>query len=518
MRSRDGRPPTAPPSGRHPALLVRGLTKVFGAQRALDSVDLTVEAGEIHALVGHNGSGKSTLVKILAGYHQPEPGACAEVAGRELALGSAEAARAAGLRFVHQNLGLVGAMTVSDNFRIAGGGRWLAPLRRRAERAAARRAVAAIGYDISPTAAVADLTEAERTAVAVARALEDFDGVPLLVLDEPTASLSAPEVERLFAAIRRVADDGTAILFVSHHLDEVLGLADTVTVLRDGRRVATRPARGLGHDELVELMLGRRLLDSVATKEETAAPEAAHPRMVVSDLRGRTVAGLDLDVRAGEILGVAGLTGSGREEVASLLCGRLPRGGEMTVDGVPVPPGDPHAAVNAGIAYVPADRADATMPRAPVRENLTLADLAPFWRGGRLRRGAEQRESERWIRTLDVRPAHPERSIAELSGGNQQKVVLARWLRTAPSVLVLDEPTQGVDVGSKADIHRLIDDAAAAGTAVVICSTDDDELARLATEVIVMRRGKASVRLTRSEASSERIEQEQLASEGLVLH
>ncbi len=507
MGSRDGRPP---------ALLLRGLTKVFGVQRALDAVDVTVEAGEIHALVGHNGSGKSTLVKILAGYHQPEPGAHADVAGGALALGSADAARAAGLRFVHQNLGLIGPMTVADNFRIAGGGRWLAPLRRRAERDAARRAIAAIGYDISPTAAVGDLTEAERTAVAVARALEDFDGVPLLVLDEPTASLSAPEVEQLFSAIRRVADDGTAILFVSHHLDEVLGLADTVTVLRDGRRVATRPAHGLGHDELVELMLGRQLLDAIPTGERTGEPDSARPRLVVSGLRGQTVAGLDLEVRAGEILGVAGLTGSGREEVAGLLCGRLPRGGDVTVDGGSVPPGDPHAAVAAGIAYVPADRAQATMPRAPVRENLTLADLAPFWRGGRLRRGVERRESERWIGELDVRPANPERPIAELSGGNQQKVVLARWLRTTPSVLVLDEPTQGVDVGSKADIHRLIDAAAAAGTAVVVCSTDDDELARLATEVIVMRRGKASVRLARSEASSERIEQEQLAPDVLI--
>ena len=296
-------------------------------QRALDAVDVTVEAGEIHALVGHNGSGKSTLVKMLAGYHQPEPGAHADVAGGALALGSADAARAAGLRFVHQNLGLIGPMTVADNFRIAGGGRWLAPLRRRAERDAARRAIAAIGYDISPTAAVGDLTEAERTAVAVARALEDSDGVPLLVLDEPTASLSAPEVEQLFAAVRRVADDGTAILFVSHHLDEVLGLADTVTVLRDGRRVATRPAararaRRARRADARAAVAGRHPHGGA-----DRGAGSARPRLVVSGLRGQTVAGLDLEVRAGEIVGVAGLTGSGREEVAGLLCGRLPRGG-----------------------------------------------------------------------------------------------------------------------------------------------------------------------------------------------
>jgi ribose transport system ATP-binding protein len=491
--------------------VVGDTSKTFGAQVALDRVDLEIAAGEIHALVGQNGSGKSTLVKILAGYHDPDPGAAAEVAGRSFALGSDAAAREAGLRFVHQDLGLVDHLSVSDNFRLGRGGRSLGLVRRRAERADANRALRALGYEISPTALVGTLAESERTAIAVARALDHFESVPLLVLDEPTASLPGPEVERLFAALRRIAAEGTAILFISHHLDEVLGLADRVTVLRDGRRVATTHVGELSHDALVELMLGRRLKTETVAHERAGGQVAKPARLVASGLSGQTIVSLDLRVAAGHVIGIAGLTGSGREEVAGLLAGRLPRSGEVRVDGRAVSAGNPKAAIGAGICYVPADRtAQGLLPQACVRENLTLVDLSPFWSRAVLRRGLEKRETERWVAKLDVRPASTERVVTELSGGNQQKVVLARWLRVAPAVLVLDEPTQGVDVGSKADIHRLVGEAAAAGAAVIVCSTDDDELARLATEVIVLRRGRAAVRLTGEEISPERIEQEQL--------
>jgi len=494
------------------ALWITGLTKDFGGQRALDAVDLGVEPGEIHALVGHNGSGKSTLVKILAGYHQPEQGAHARVAGADFPLGSPAAARAAGLRFVHQDLGLVESLTVADNLRLAADARLLAPLRRRAERVAADQALAALGYDIAPTARVGDLARSERTAVAVARALDGHGSTgpaSLLVLDEPTASLSAAEADRLFGAVRKVAAAGTAVLFVSHHLDEVLGMCDRVTVLRDGRRIDTRPAAELTHEALVELMLGHSIGHSHTSRP--ASTSGPPPRLVVRGLFGTTLTGLDLAVAPGEVLGISGLTGSGREEVAGLLAGRIPRGGDVDVDGVPVEPGDPRAAIAAGIAYVPAERARALLPRSGVRENLTLADLRPFRRGHRLHRGAEQRETQRWITELGIRPAEPERPVAQLSGGNQQKVVLARWLRTHPAVLVLDEPTQGVDVGAKADIHRLIEEAAAAGAAVVVCSTDDAELARLAGTVLVLRRGRAATRLTGADVTDKRIEHELLA-------
>src|SRR5436190_2203682 len=362
-----------------PALSLLGLSKTFGAQRALENVDLTIRRGGIHALVGQNGSGKSTLVKILAGYHDPDAGAQAEVAGRTLALGSAAAAKAAGLRFVHQDLGLVEPMTVADNFRMDRGGVALAPVHRRSEHAQARHALEKLGYDISPTTVVASLVESERTAVALARALADVADVPLLVLDEPTASLPRPEAERLFAAIRRVAAAGTAVLFISHHLDEVLRLADHVTVLRDGFRVATTHVGDLSQHLLIEMMLGRQLLDATALRDRVDTDDEEPPRIIARGLGGHTVAGIDLHVRGGEVLGIAGLTGSGREEVASLVAGRLPRAGTVAIDGKAVPPGDPRAAIVAGVAFVPADRERALLGRASVRENVTLANLAPFW-------------------------------------------------------------------------------------------------------------------------------------------
>jgi ribose transport system ATP-binding protein len=497
------------------ALRIRNLSKTFPGQRALDAVDLEIAPGEIHALVGQNGSGKSTVVKILAGYHHPDRDAVAEVADVPFDLGSASAAAAAGLRFVHQDLGLVEAMTVADNFRMNRRLRALAPLRRGEDRRAARDAMSALGYDVDPARRVAELAESERTAVGVARALDGAgaDGrFPLLVLDEATAALPGPEVERLFGALRRVAASGTAVLFISHYLDEVLSIADRVTILRDGKRVATAASVDLSHERLANLMLGRELVAEAAahTRLEPAAA-GGRPALAVHGVGGAELAPLNLAVQPGEVVGIAGLTGSGRDELASLLSGRRLRVGEVLVDGRPIPPFDPRAAIDAGLCAVPADRAnDALFRLSTLRENLTIGDLRPFWSGRRLHTRAEKDHAKVWIEELDVRPARSEAIIGELSGGNQQKVVMARWFRCTPRVLVLDEPTQGVDVGSKADIHRLVDLASTRGTATVVCSSDSAELERLCSRVIVLQRGVVIAELRGAEITSERIEETQL--------
>ena len=498
------------------ALQVRNLSKTFPGQRALAGVDLDVRAGEIHALVGQNGCGKSTLVKVLAGYHEPDPDAEVLVGGKRLSFGSPGAARQAGMRFVHQDLGLVLALSVSDNFRLGTLERQsLAPLDRASERRQVADGLRSLGHDVEPRTLVGSLSESERTAVALARALDDWEhGTDLLVLDEVTASMPWSEASRLFQSLRRIADRGVGVLFVSHHLDEVLTVSDRVTVLRDGLKVTTADTAELSHRRLVELMLGRELLDDVTQHVRSHDHHEVQPALTAAGLRGDVVNGLDISVPPGEVLGVAGLTGSGREEIGGLLAGRLARGGTVSVDDRTIEPGAPAAAIAAGVCYVPGDRArEAVLPTGNVRENLTVSDLSRFWRGGRLRSRRERAEVRQWVDELTIRPGRTEIGITSLSGGNQQKVIIARWLRVAPRVLVLDEPTQGVDVGSKADIHRLVDTAVDAGAAVIVCSTDPEELARLSTRVIVLHRGAIVATLEGDQVTADQIEQRQLQAD-----
>jgi ribose transport system ATP-binding protein len=494
-------------------LRVTGLTKRFDATLALDGVDLDVAVGEVHALVGHNGSGKSTLIKVLAGFHEPDRGSV-HLAGEPLTFGSAAASLAAGLRFVHQDLGLVNTLSTVENLALGVGydsglgGR----IRWSAERQAARRRMRNLGYEIDPRRPVGELAAAERTGVAIARALRDAQNARLLVVDEPTAMLPRHEVAALFEAIRRVRDRGLGVIYVSHRLDEVFAIADRVTVLRDGRRVGTFAVDDLDEPRLVKLMTGGTPLQS---RSDARATERANALLAVRGVRGAALTGVDFDVAGGEVVGVAGLTGSGREELLALLFGaRERRAGDVRVAGASLAPGRPAEAIAAGMALVPADRHGCgCVNTLSMRENLVLTDVRRHaTRAGLLRRDAERAESRRWIASLSVRPAEPDAPFMSLSGGNQQKIVLAKWLRLRPRVLLLDEPTQGVDVQAKAIIHRLARQAAAEGAAVVIASSDDADLSDCCDRVLIVRDGRIAGELRGDEIDSQALAHLQLAA------
>jgi ribose transport system ATP-binding protein len=493
------------------ALEVRALSKTFAGTTVLDGVDFDVRAGEVHALVGQNGSGKSTLIKVLAGFHDPDPGAAVKLDGRPLALHSTAASRAAGLRFVHQDLGLVGTLDTAENLALGRGydtgfgGR----IRWRAARREARERMRALGYDFDVRRPVAELAAAERTGIAIARALHDWEQARILVLDEPTAALPRHEVAVLFEAVRRVRAQGLGVIYVSHRLDEVFDIGDRVTVLRDGKRVTTAGVDELDEEQLVSLMIGG------ANLRQPRARVAAGSDVVLSahGICGVVVDNVDLTIHAGEVVGIAGLTGSGREEILPLLFGTVTRHGEVAVREHAVEP-SPAASKRAGVALVPADRhAAGSVTSMTLGENCTLTDLRRHsWGPALLRRSEERTEVAGWITALDVRPPRPEAVFASLSGGNQQKIVLAKWLRMKPAVLLLDEPTQGIDVHAKATIHALTRDVAAGGSAIVMASSDDAELCDTCDRVLVMRDGRVVAEVDGQRATPEEIARLQLGA------
>ncbi len=480
------------------ALEVHGLCKTFGATRALLPLDLRVERGEVHALVGENGSGKSTFIKLLSGYHRPDGGQVL-VGGHHLALGSAAASHAAGCRFVHQDLGLIASETVLDNL-CAGTGyptTW-GTINGRAARAAAAEDLARAGVELSPRRVVGTLSPAEQTGVAIARALRRSDGggPQLLVLDEPTARLPDREVGVLLALVRSVTKAGVAVIYVSHRIDEVLEVADSVSVLRDGRKVASRPVAGLDHAGLVTLLTGDEVEEADVSAH--APPPAGAPVLLTVDgLSAGRIREVSFEVRQGEVVGIAGITGSGRETIlAAAFGGESREGGAVRVAGQLVE-GRPDRGVAAGLAYLPPDRRSAGVGGETARENLVLAALGVHWRWPKISRRGERAETRGWFGRLNVRPAAGiEQPLSSFSGGNQQKILFGKWLRLAPKVLLLDEPTQGVDIATKAALHKEILAAADAGACAVVSSSDAGELIAVCHRILVMRDGRIAATLS----------------------
>ncbi|MGP3533259.1 sugar ABC transporter ATP-binding protein [Microbacterium sp. RD1] len=460
---------------------VHRLRKEFPGTVALDDVTLQVRRGEIVGLLGHNGSGKSTLVKVLSGLYTADAG--------EVNLG-VDGGPAA-LHVIHQNLGLVPALTAVENIDLvrhhrAGG---LLPLN-----AGGRRRTAALlaefGGHFAVDVPVQRLTAAQRTIIALARAFDGWqEGDNVLVLDEPTAALHGDEVEILHDAVRAVAAKGAAIIYISHRLGEVVTLADRVVVLRNGQVVARRDRGEFDRQMLVDDVAGA----SNAAGFRRDSGQLGDIRLAVRALHGPRINGVDLSVAAGEIVGVAGLVGSGMEQLASVVYGAVPASaGSITVDAEDLTVGSPATSIAAGLAFVPADRRRlASIEAFPARENVTLPRLRPVtsWTGS-VSTKRERRDVKRWMRKVAVVPADSEeRRFDQFSGGNQQKIVIARCLRLDPAVLLLDEPTQGVDAGAQAEIYRLLSEYATGGGAVLVSSSDIKELISIADRIVVLRDG-----------------------------
>jgi ribose transport system ATP-binding protein len=484
-------------TGGTPLLRVAHLSKSFAGAKALDDFSVEVFSREVLAVVGQNGSGKSTLVKVLAGVHSPDPGATIEVRDADGTLVGSHGATQSRLHFIHQDLGLLPMLSTTENLDLGRplGRRALLPGNRADEHHRATLLVGRFGAMIDVRLPVGALSPAEKAIVAIARAMDGWtrpDNV--LVLDEPTAAFHRDEVQRLFEAVRRVAADGAGVIFISHRLDEVAALADRVVALRDGRKVAEFAAGGFDNDALVTSIVGSAVVETHRSTAPAAGQVVLEQSVLeVEGLSGATIRDLSLEVRRGEIVGVSGVLGSGREALCSLLFGASARAsGVVRLDGEHLPAGDMAAAIDRGVAFVPADRhRHGAVLLMNMRENLTLPSVDGLRRRfGRLDRKAERAEGHRWAHAIGLRPPEPERPLGQFSGGNQQKVVLAKWLRTRPRLLLLDEPTSGVDVGAKATIYDLIGQAAADGTAVIVASSDTKELAAICDRVIVLDEGR----------------------------
>ncbi len=504
-------PETAIDRRSDPVVVMDGVTKAFAGVPALRGASLTIGRGEVHALIGQNGAGKSTLVRILTGAHQRDGGHVI-FDGQPVDFRTPIAAQQAGVSTIYQEINLVPYRSVAENIYLGREPRRFGILDRSTMNRNARTLLRRLEIDLDVERPLYELNIALQQMVALARALS-FES-KLVILDEPTSSLDDREVQTLFGVIRGLKRDGVAVLFITHRLDELYAVCDHVTIMRDGQTVADRPMAETTKIELVATMLGKEL-GEVRREGQTGFDEArrskghdAAPLLTIRNLRREP--GLheaSIEIAPGETLGLAGLLGSGRTETArALFAADQPEGGDVQFDGRAVAFGGPADAIRAGIGFCSEDRkGEGIIPDLSVRENMTLAALPTLSRAGVVDPGQQQAIVDRFIDRLGIKTAGPDQRISELSGGNQQKVLLARWLCLNPRLLILDEPTRGIDVGAKAEIQGLIDELAGQGLSVLMISSELEELIEGADRVTVMRDGRSTVTMTHAEVSQDRL-------------
>ena len=481
-----------------------GIVKSFAGVQALRGIDFRVRRGDIHALLGQNGAGKSTLVKILNGVHAAGSyDGTIRLAGEAVQLASPLVARAKGIAYVPQEIEVFEHLTVAEN--VFAGRQPRSSLRTvdwSAMREEAGGILRELGADFGADTPVLGLGVADRQLLEIAKALSS--SARLLIMDEPTAALSPHEVDRLFAIVRDLRERGVAVIYISHRLEEVAAIADAVTVLRDGQHIATRPAAELSQHEIIRLMVGRSL-DALFPKEEAEIGEVVFKAQGLT--RRGTFSDVSFELRRGEIVGLAGFVGAGRTEVARAIFGIDPlEAGELWIDGRAFRPRSPRAALSRGLAYLPEDRLHQGLVQSmSIRDNVGMAVLPGLSPAGILRPGRERALARRFMDQLRIKATTPAQTVRSLSGGNQQKVVLAKWLAAEPRILLLDEPTHGVDVGTKADVHRTISQLAKQGLTILLISSELPEVLGMSDRILVMREGRLVAEFSRAEATQERV-------------